>query len=326
MLDEVARARGRKPFTLGVQVLESLYLNLLAGLEPKAWVAAGWIDFLIQCDFNCTNPQLPVGEFAEFCRPSGCTHHVRMGNMMGGSWSGKPYVGPRSTAAYKNNPSYGGMVLTPEEARGAAANIYGFGADGVGLWNICCNLGEQHKAESTGKNRGKFQEDMMAWIEAVQHPDKIWSEQRVYHYLPLYKREALPLRNYPVNALLQGPTGWLTQIVTFGVRAVGLRQVFRFLCADGERQYGGATAVARWRILGAVPEDAFAFDLNGSPLVVDVGVEDDDELPALAYEAELSIEYLQGESELGMILEKRAEAQRPWGDPYMEALEITIEP
>ena len=324
MLDEVARARGRKPFVLGVQVLESLYLNLLAGLEPKTWVGEGWIDFLIQCDFNCTNPQLPVAEFAEFCRPSDCTHHVRMGNMMGGSWSGKPHVGPRPTAAYKNNPGYGGMVLTPEEARGAAANIYGFGADGVGLWNICCNMGERHKAGATGNDRGKFQEDMMAWVEAVEAPEKVWAGERVYHFLPLYKRDALPVRNYPVNALLQGPTGWPTQIVTFGNQSQGFRQVYRFVCADGERGGEDLRVRMRWRILGALPDDRFVFDLNGKELPTTAEAAGDAELPAVWYAVDLvGDEALKGENELGMVLEGRAKGGLTLDAPYMEELEVS---
>ena len=154
ILDGAAAARGRGRLTLGVQVQESLYLNHLCGLDPRAWVERGWIDFLIQADWNCTNPHIPVAEFAAFCRDANCTHHVRMGNMMGGGWGAKPFATGRKTAAYKGNKSYGGMVLTPEEARGAAANIYGFGADGIGLWNICCNLGPHHKADATGPTAG----------------------------------------------------------------------------------------------------------------------------------------------------------------------------
>ena len=48
MLDEVGQTRGRPRFVLGVQVLESLHLNLLAGLEPRSWVDQDWIDYLIQ--------------------------------------------------------------------------------------------------------------------------------------------------------------------------------------------------------------------------------------------------------------------------------------
>lgn len=326
MLDEVARARQRPRFVLGVQVLESPYFDLLAGLESKRWVEAGWIDYLIQSDFNCTNPQLPVAEYAEFCRPSPCTHHVRMGNMMAAGWAGKPHMGDRPTAAYKGNLSYGGMVLTPEEARGAAANIYGFGADGIGLWNICCNLGRQHKPDGTGSDRSKFQEDMMAWIEAVADPAGVWAARRVYHFVPIYKRASLPVRNYPVNSLLTGPTGWPTQIVHFSERAQGHRQAYRFLCADGHRDGTRLEGEMRWRVLACDPDDEFSFDLNGTPLDVERQIENDDELPAVWFKAPLhAAPPLTGADELGMTLVKLAAGPRPAGMPYMEELAVTVE-
>lgn len=338
MLDEVAEAKGRKPFVLGVQILESVHLNLLAGLELSRWVERQSLDYLIQCDFNCTNPQLPVAEFADMCEGSPCTHHVRMGNMAGGSWNGKPHLTGRSTTAYKGNPSYGGMVLTPEEARGAAANIYGFGAQGIGLWNICCNLGDRHKTDATGPDRSKFQQDMFDWIHAVETPESVWASPRVYHFVPLYKRAELPVRNYPINGLLMGPTGWPTQIVTFSARSQGFRQPYRFLCADGARASGegvdremadgGDSAQPlkgqiRWRILDTVPGDEYRFDLNGTPLEVTCEIEADEELPAMWFSAVLNRDSgLAGANELGMTLLGRAEGAS--ATPYMEELVVSV--
>ena len=292
----------------------------------------GWIDFLIQCDFNCTNPQLPVAEFADFCRASNCTHHVRMGNMMGGSWGGKPDLRGRSTVAYKNNPGYGGMVLTVDEARGAAANIYGAGADGVGLCNICCNLGGRHKTDATGPDRGKFQQDMMNWIDAVSRPEAVWSGRRHYHFVPLYKREVMPVRNYPVNALMAGPTGWPVQILRFPKTSLGFRQAFWFRMADG-KDGESLTGVLRWRLLASTPADAFVFDLNGTylmPSSVRSSVESDDELPAVWYEIDLQdCPEFTGDNELGvalMALPDRQTDARTGGDPYLEELEVIVEP
>ncbi|MFC1525742.1 hypothetical protein ACFL6X_02905 [Candidatus Latescibacterota bacterium] len=328
VLDEAASARGRDRLTLGVQVLESLHLNLLAGMDPKAWVDNGWVDFLIQCDFNCTNPQIPTGELAAFLRDTSCTHHVRMGNMMGGAWSGKPHVQPRTTAAYKGNPSYGGMVLTPEEARGAAANIYGFGADGVGLWNICCNLGDRHKAGATGPDRRKFQEDMMAWIEAVASPEVAWSGTRHYHFVPIYKKAELPLRNYPVNALRMSPTGAAVQIVHFWANSCGFRQAFRFLMADGQSGES-LEGLMRWRVLGATLEDAFDYDVNGEPisgLAVRRTFEADEELPHVWHEACLGdLPGFAGDNELGITPASFGPGPRgSASEPYLEELEVIV--
>ena len=327
ILDVAAAARGRERFVLGVQVLESLHSNHLAGMEPRAWVEAGWLDYLIQCDFNCTNPQLPVAEFAAFCGPSACTHHVRMGNMMASGWSGPPRVGPRATTAYKGNPSYGGMVLTPEEARGAAANIYGFGADGIGLWNICCNLGDRHKAGETGPDRRRFQQDMLDWIAAVDHPDKVWAAPRTYHYVPIYKKDTLPVRNYPVNALRAGPTGWPVQIVHFSQRSVGHRQVFRFSMADG-RNGEPLRGRMRWRLLASAPDDTYVFYVNGAQLPaasVTARPEPGPELPAVWYEVPLDrCPAFAGDNELG-VRPTRLAAERSAGEPYLEELEVIVE-
>jgi len=337
-LDEAAAARGRERLTLGVQVLETLHLNLLAGVDAATWIENGWLDFLIQCDFNCTNPQIPADEFASLCgpQPRTCTHHVRMGNMMGGGWSGKPHVPPRTTAAYKGNLSYGGMVLTPDEARGAAANAYGFGADGIGLWNICCNLGGRHKAGATGPDRRKFQQDMFAWVDAVASPEAVWSGPRHYHFVPIYKRAELPVRNYPVNALRMSPTGAPVQIILFWPNSLGFRQPFRFITADGlggvapgGLPKGAPEGVLRWRILGATLEDEFDFDLNGQAIdaaALQRAAEGDDELPLVRYEVELSAcPALAGDNELGVT--PRAFGPGPRGtakEPYLEEVEVVV--
>jgi len=328
VLDAAAARRRRPRLVLGVQVLESLYLNLLSGLDPRTWVENGWLDYLIQCDFNCTNPQVPVAEFSAFCSPSDCTHHVRMGNMMGGGWGAKPYVEERPTAAYKGNRSYGGMVLTPEEARGAAANIYGFGADGIGLWNICCNMGDRHKAGATGPSRRQFQEDMMTWIEAVSSPEAVLSSQRHYHFIPIHKKEALPVRNYPVNALRMGPTGSPVQIIHFWANSCGFRQPFRFLMADG-RAGEALTGCMRWRILGSSLDDEFTFDLNRAPIppsAVRRQFQEDEELPAVWYEVDLAAcPAFAGDNELGLTLTRYGDGHGTAEQPYMEELEIIVE-
>lgn len=326
ILDEAGRKRRCKRLTLGAQVQESLYLCHLSGLDPKTWIKNGWIDYIIQCDFNCTNPQIPVAEFAEFCKGSDCTHHVRMGSMMGGLYRGKPFMTGRKTY-YNNNQGYGGMILTPEEARGAAANIYGFGADGIGLWNICCNMGEKHKPGSMG-DRKVYQEDTFAWIDQVVSPERVWAGRRCYHFVPLYKKAELRIRNYAVNDILAGPTGSLTQIVW--LRDKGFREIYRFLMADG--QHGEKLrGKLRFRILQSTLEYQFIFDINGQEIdTAKVRREfvPDEELPAVWYEVNLvDCPSFTGNNELGMTMTGCPEHHQGAGKaPYMEELEVTIEP
>ena len=338
VLDEAARQRGCDRMILGAQVLRSLYLNHLCGLDPRTWVEKGWLDYIIQCDFNCTDPQIPVAEFAEFCKDSPCTHHVRMGNMVGGRWGAKPFITGRKVV-YHRKRSYGGMILTPAEARGAAANAYGFGADGIGLWNLCCDTGLRHY-QKTGKPdmaHEQFVKNMHEWANEVASPDRVRAGRRVYHYLPIYKGEKVMDRNYPVNELRTGPAGQPAQIVKFPPKSLGFRQVFRFLMADG-RDGGKLNGTLRLRMLQSTLEDRFALDINGKPInpaYVRRADEPDDELPAVWYEVGLShCPPFAGQNELGITpLEVNlhpaldgdaAFLYEPY--PYMEELIVTVNP
>ena len=332
-LDEAARKRGRDRLVLGVQVPSSLYLSHLCGLDPRTWIERDWLDYLIQCDWNCTDPQMPVAEFAEMCRDRRCTHHVRMGNMMGGRWTGKPYFDQRRTA-YKNARGYHGMVLTPEEARGAAANAYGFGSDGIGLWNLCCAMGDSKHDAHAGVDRKQFQEDMIEWACAVARPETVWADRRVYHFLPIYKGEIHMARNYPVNAVRTGPAGEPVQIVIFYPYSKGFRQIYRFVMADG-KDGQKLVGTLRFRILQSTLEDRFALDINGSAIdaaSVKQEAVADEELPYVWYEVGLAdCPAFRGVNELGMTPQEfGATPARPGTlyemHPYMEELIVTVEP
>jgi hypothetical protein len=316
-----------------VQVQESLYLCHLSGLDPKTWADAGWIDYLIQCDFNCTSPNIPVGEFADFLKDSPCTHHVRMGNMMGGAYDGKPYF-PERKIRYTKFRGYAGLVLTPEEACGAAANAYGFGADGIGLWNICCNMGERNPEEYYTPDRRSYRDAFFEWINAVSSPDKVFARPRRYHYFPLYKKRSLKMRNYPVNSIVASPTGSPAQIVTFWPQGRGCRQIYRFLMADGRdgRKLRGTLA---FRMLNSTMEDSFQIDINGrivDPAHIRREFVPDEELPAVWYRIDLeNCPSFDGDNELGMTMkemkDRPVKQESPYGMyPYMEELDVAVLP
>ena len=306
MLDEAeGPARSPRP-TLGVKVFRSLELNRRGGLDVRAWVTGGLLDYLIQCDWNCSDPQIPVWEFAEFCHPTACTHHVRMGSMMAGRWAHKPHA-PERRAQREGWDGYGGMQLDREEARGVAANIYGFGADGIGLWNLCCSMGESTDSGTVcrGMDRPEFHQYMCDWANAVADRDQVLASPRTYHFLPLYKGERLMWRNYPVNELRSGPAGEPAQIVIFHPETRGFRQVYRFAMADGAegRPVNGALRV---RICQATAADSFRVDLNGNE-IPDTTVRrregGDDELPFVWYETDLhDCRALRGRNELGLTM------------------------
>ena len=335
MLDaSTCRRRGDRPI-LGAQVPGSLYLNHLCGLDPRTWVQRGWLDYVIQCDFGSTDPQIPTGEFAAFCRNSPCTHHVRMGNMLS-SWSRKPHVSRRERLP-NTSPGYSSMALTVEEARGAAANIYGFGADGIGLWNLCCRMGRLDETPLSVPEQFEFQQRMIDWACEVAHPENVWRGRRVYHFLPIHKTDRIRMRNYPVNALRMGPVGETCQIVCFFPEATGIRQVYRFQMADGK---DGQTlrGSLRLRMLQSTTDNQFRFDINRQPVNPDhvrSELVPDQELPAVWHEVDLAkCPPFADQNELGITMLNKPVARLVAQDqpsfyepyPYMEQLIVTVEP
>ena len=141
MLKEAAEKRGRDHLILGVRVLGTLEECWNCGLDPKAWVKNGWVDYMVVCEPNCTWPMMHVEEFAAFTRGTKCELYAQMGDMMGGSWSGKPEIKDRGLAQSPAHKGYSGMLLTSEEAKAAAYNFYTWGAQGISFWNIACNMG-----------------------------------------------------------------------------------------------------------------------------------------------------------------------------------------
>jgi len=323
-LDKAASKRGRKRLTLGVRVPETIRACWMAGLDPQTWVRNDWIDYLTLATFNETDPQLRVDAFASFTRGTRCELLVAMGNMMGGVWGGKPRITGRGAGQFRE--SYSGMLLTVPEARACAANYYAWGADGISLWNISCNMGT--KGKFTGPAQ---QKRMRGWISEVISPKRVLRGPRRYHYLPLYKGVSTrkpPARNYAWYGEGQSPLGIAkTQIVTFPVDAVGQRRVYRFRMADG-RNAEKLTGSLRFDIFHVTPSDCVTVDINGE--VIDPAkirrIELDADkvgLPGASFEIALQdCPPFRGDNELGIALETGA--KRP-ATPYMEALDILVE-
>ncbi len=320
-LDEAASKRGRKRLTLGVRVPETIRACWLAGLDPKAWVTSGWIDYLTVATWNETDPQIRVDEFARFARGR-CELLVAVGNMMGGTWSGPPKITGRGVGQFRD--SYSGMLLTVPEARGCAANYYAWGANGISLWNISCNMGTKGKFSSSAQR-----ERMRAWIGAVVDRKRVFEGPRRYHYLPLYKGVAQrrpPSRNYPWYGEGTSPLGVAkTQILTLSPD--GQRQVYRFRMADGRRSERLAGTLRFW-VFHVAPSDGVIVDVNGevvhpakvkrTPLdAAKVG------LPGAGFEIALAdCPPFRGDNELGIALTSAAKHEVA---PYMEELDILVE-
>ena len=167
MLEEAAKRRGVDRLVLGVRVPESIDTCWLAGLDLASWIEAGWIDYVVAATWNNTDPQLPVDQFSVLTRPAGVQLLVLMGNMIGAVWSGPPVILDRGAAlSAKHGASYLGLLITEAEARGAAANYYAWGADGISLWNVGIHFGSAVTAAPQQRQR------IQRWTHAVCDPEE----------------------------------------------------------------------------------------------------------------------------------------------------------
>ena len=321
VLGRAAARRGRSSLTLGARVPATLQECELAGLDPKSWVEYGWVDFLVAADWNATWPDLPVEQFAAFTSETSCRLYAQMGDMMGGTWAGKPDVTGRGLAYAPGRTGYGGMLLTSEEARAAARNHYAWGADGIGFWNIACNQGRGKWGHIPGQH-----ERVWHWMNEVIDPDRVRAGARHYHFLPLYKRDRVLLRNYAWNEDLKTPTGGTRgQVLIFTKQDE--RGVFIFRMADG-RDGEPLEGVLRFSFHHTCAEDRFDVDINGATVdssklqrVYDAAGDP----PCTRYEIALSdCPPFRGDNELGLTWRGRG---TPVQDiPYMEQLEVIVQP
>ena len=264
-LDDAARRRGTGRLLLGARVLSTMDECLATGLDVAAWMRRGDVDYVVVSEHNASWPALRVEQFAEAAEGTGCAVLGMMGDMIGGTWDGKPEPDEPASARAPGRSGYQSLLNTPETARAISANLHAWGAGGIGLWNIPNNLNifghggwGQHPEQ---------RERMIAWIRAATDLDAIRREPRRYHYLPLYKRHhAGVIRNYLHRENGRSPHGaWKGPTLYFHEGLRGCRQVFPFRLADG-RDGQPVKGSLRLRIIHADEQDTFELDINGRAL------------------------------------------------------------
>ena len=321
MLVEVARMRNCDALKLGVRTPSTLAECRQAGLDPQVWVENDWLDYLAVCDFNFSDPQIPIDEFAAFTDDTKCSLLLQMGDMIGGVWRGKPSMKDRQRGLAIHTDSYYGYLNSAAEARATAYNAYAWGADGVAFWNICCNMHDNAKWCGP-EQRAR----MMGWLNAVATLESVLAGPRHYHFLPLYKWQETPRRNYAVNEQFCSPLGGRhCQILTFSQEAIGRRQVYAFRMADG-RDGRPLSGLLRFQIFHIESGNEVAIDINGVAVAAEVircDYRPDADPPTTWFELSLvdSPEF-RGLNELGITLNQRDD----WSEvPYMEELEVIVE-
>ena len=327
MLDEVAESKGRKrPFTLGIRVPESIDTCWLAGVDIETWVNNDWISYIVVSTWNNTDPQVGLAEFTRFAKPNKVDLIVVMGNMMGGMDTGPPFILDRPVAMSADHAkSYLGMLLTPSEARGAAANFYTWGADSISFWNVGVHFGKL----ATGTTEQI--ERMRNWTHAVSSKRQVFNGTRTYRYLPMGKgmsTRAPPFRNYPWYDEGHSPLGHKNgPVIQFSAKSKNERQAFPFLMADGRKGEELDGLMTFW-VYNLESPDQIKIDVNRTRI-------DPEHISSTksglrrggidGYRFEISLSQcpaFSGNNELGLTLMSPNETDAV---PYMEELEVVVE-
>ncbi len=316
MLDAAGKIKGKK-LLLGVWMMSTVEECLNAGCDPEAWVKNSWIDFLVTGDYNCTVPDLPIEQFAGFCKGR-CDLYAQMGDLCGGVWRNKPVITGRGLAQDPGKTGYASICLDNAEARGAAKNHYHWGADGIAFWNIACCTG------SRGKKTGPEQRArMFEWMNQAIDPEKVDKNPRIYHYLPLYKgMEKLKgsKKNYAVVEEMHSPMGAKRgQVLDF---TDSDRKVFKFRMADGANGEP-VNATLKFRLINWNKKNMLKVDINQHPIPKNEIklFKDLDNVEIKAYWAEIKLcdfSGFKGDNEIGLSIVSAT------GVPYMEELIVEI--
>ena len=256
-------ARGVGRLVLGARVASTIDENLLLGCDVIAWIRRGYLDYVVPSEHNCTWPALNVEQFAGPARGTGCEVYAMMGDMIGGSWTGKPEPDDRPVGTAPMWRGYHSMLNTPEEARGSAYNYYAAGAQGIGFWNTPNNCNPYGSRQPNNHNQW---ERMLSWMREVHDLERIEAGVRRYHYIPIYKDDWTAVgANYKYRESgrsMHGAFKGRTLYFNEGLR--GTRQVYPFRLADGRGGGSAARHVSAFASSTARTSDRFDTDINGA--------------------------------------------------------------
>jgi hypothetical protein len=309
MLDRVALERGRNPFILGVRTPPALVESPGLGLDPAAWIKAGWIDYVAPSDFMWLDYGTHVEDFAALCEGTECGVYPCL-NPFAAEW-----VDHRAINGYATNPvNFNRRVFFSEEhIRGLMKNYHSWGADGIYSFNFCCET-----------------IDNPDWVcqthDVATEPASDRSEKKAsYFFLPIWRRD----RSHS--------GGDQTRRTVRITRYDNMRAAIPFRMADG-RNGQPLDGRLRFRVYNLHDSEGLDLDINDAPIPVDAIIERRKTNihvaaerrcpgmhipPHIAYEIDLSIcPPFQGDNELGLTFSRPDRSIE--GVIMIEALEIDI--
>ncbi len=141
--------------TIGARVYPTEELNLRQGLDVRAWLAAGVIDFVVPLiyEYNRLDPNMPIDWLIEAAH----AHDVAVYGML------QPTVPIQEFSLSADNRVY----ATAEQLRAAAANFWARGVDGLYTWFMRWPHGDAERA----------------FLSEMGDPDLIEEKNRTYFAL-----------------------------------------------------------------------------------------------------------------------------------------------
>ena len=128
---EMVRSRPGEPGQVGVRVLPTEQMNLDQGLDVRAWLKTGMIDYVapLRYAYMLLDPNLPIDWLIEAAHEADTSVYSVL----------QPYVGHQATGEAER------VWPTPEQMRAAVATHWARGVDGLYTWFMRWPLGDAER-------------------------------------------------------------------------------------------------------------------------------------------------------------------------------------
>ncbi len=231
-LDEAAAKMGQ-PLWLGVRVPQTMEECTALGYGVATWVHQKLVDYVAPCDFFYSDFNAKYEQFSDLTRDTECLLFPTMAPVL--SWLDMS------------------RLMTPENYRAAAKNMYAAGADGISVFNPQYMWSRRAPVEARHPGPPSGYLPALAWLRQMRYP-------ATYNHLP---RHYLFHPHWPVA--YPSPSGFAKHDRIVLKRTVGAGGEYRFRIAEDL----GAPKVRAELIVTASSSadgDVFEFSLNGAPV------------------------------------------------------------
>ncbi|MEW6749464.1 MAG: hypothetical protein AB1505_00615 [Candidatus Latescibacterota bacterium] len=127
-ISDMVRGRPGEPGTVGARVLPTEEMNLAQGLDVRAWLERGLVDFVVPLRYGymILDPHMPIDWLVEAAHRADAAVYAML----------QPYMHDESSAAPER------LYPTPAQMRAAVASYWARGVDGIYTWFMRWPLGD----------------------------------------------------------------------------------------------------------------------------------------------------------------------------------------